>query len=1188
MLYLSSHSAGGVPGTELLQVAISVKEDPYNATGLGIVDDAPAIRAALAAAVAEGRPLYFPPGTYLIARDGGNNWSLLLSGLSNVQVFGEPGLSILKHPDNAAGSGSSLQMVTVRGCTNIEFSGLTFDGNWGNSIVYLRAEITSGFQTYVDLAALPGNELLYEGDGSNFPTSGSVTVVTKDSAQVLTYTGKTSNKFTGVSAGTGILKAGDPIGKIDKRQGSTTITAGSNGLSLPQATINVGSTTKFPTSVAGSKIVQIFTTNGWESITYTGKTGTTLTGCAGGTGTLTTGDSVIYVDGAGNQIDAPPQGDPKNHLVFVYGSDGNSRLPNNGILFRNCEFRDSYGDNIWIGAWSDDVRLENCLGNISARNGVTMSSFTSGVKLSGSKFYNAFTSALDSEPESGPVQGLTIDNCDFGTWFNPHHDPSGGVTMSLQGGTVGRPAEWNYISNVRVSNSRVRGSVYVTDARDVVISANELTCDYQQTSLAPIVVDMFCEGIVIDNNDIYSSMIPANLYNYGAVCVSGRRTHVNAAAQPANVKVSNNRIHARNGIIGVYSEITGGYSGFEGTATGYTAPAGPSTLGAIEVAGTPWTGSIDYWAGHQVLMGGKLANIVGNDANTLLIAPLYENYSSGLAWSDRRGRPVPAPTAGAFKIFATGGRVTIENNTIDCRNRDGEGAGGYGISVDNNGPWDPGFNDGRIVIRGNDIRGATGRAINVRIQTGTTSFKEVQVVGNHAWDDQTPPTCTSHVYFTNAEDITTRVLHSNTQEGAITPVVGLTNGVWRQSDSYPEAWAGYEDPNGLIAAVPGSTYSYIPAAAVLIKETNETFNTGWNPFSNALFANVRSIGQPVFGGGALDFTAPGVMPASVNGDIELLFISTNHTGAPGADATLSTPAGFVKKVSNTSTFGANVIVNRGAVWWRRKRPGDVPPVVADSGDHNEALIIAVKDVIGFGDPFDFNPVVNANNAASSPANVTALGGTTISDGALFFNLATWFSSGPTNNIGSWVNADTDLTAASEIVDAGVTAAFEKIGIGLYQGRVETAAAIGNTTATINAENYAVWTAITFALKPAVASARASGLITCTTKANYVDTDYLTLGDGFTLPREFEFDTAGNGVTAGRVQVNISTDTTAAQVAARLRTAILATFAGLDVVDNGDGTLTLSNRWPGSGGNVAMSENVANAGHTVSGMTGGQG
>ena len=52
--------------------------------------------------------------------------------------------------------------------------------------------------------------------------------------------------------------------------------------------------------------------------------------------------------------------------------------------------------------------------------------------------------------------------------------------------------------------------------------------------------------------------------------------------------------------------------------------------------------------------------------------------------------------------------------------------------------------------------------------------------------------------------------------------------------------------------------------------------------------------------------------------------------------------------------------------------------------------------------------------------------------------------------------------------------------------------------------------------------------------------------------------------------------TLSQVRSRLRTAILANQPALNVVDNADGTLTVVHQWPGVGGNVTMTENVANA------------
>lgn len=72
-------------------------------------------------------------------------------------------------------------------------------------------------------------------------------------------------------------------------QGKTTIAAGSNGVSLPQSTINVASATTLLTSGT----VTIVTSAGAQTVTYTGKSGTTITGASGGTGTMSTGGAVV-------------------------------------------------------------------------------------------------------------------------------------------------------------------------------------------------------------------------------------------------------------------------------------------------------------------------------------------------------------------------------------------------------------------------------------------------------------------------------------------------------------------------------------------------------------------------------------------------------------------------------------------------------------------------------------------------------------------------------------------------------------------------------------------------------------------------------------------------------------------------------------------------------------------------------
>lgn len=111
----------------------------------------------------------------------------------------------------------------------------------------------------------------------------------------------------------------------------------------------------------------------------------------------------------------------------------------------------------------------------------------------------------------------------------------------------------------------------------------------------------------------------------------------------------------------------------------------------------------------------------------------------------------------------------------------------------------------------------------------------------------------------------------------------------------------------------------------------------------------------------------------------------------------------------------------------------------------------------------------------------------------------------------------------------------------------------------------------------IKQANPTGTINCLAKASMADTDYITINDGINAAVLYEFDTVGDGATGGRVRVNISGATSAADVAALLKTAIEANQPYITVTDAGSGVLTLAS----TSRNITVTENVANAGFTVS-------
>lgn len=117
---------------------------------------------------------------------------------------------------------------------------------------------------------------------------------------------------------------------------NTAISAGSNGASLPQATINVtaNSTVSYPP--VGSILVT--TAAGGQIVTYTGTTASTFTGCSGGTGGMTTGGAVTPLPSlapgtlgttfAGTNGTVLPQA-----TITVSNTSG---FPSSGTFLANC------------------------------------------------------------------------------------------------------------------------------------------------------------------------------------------------------------------------------------------------------------------------------------------------------------------------------------------------------------------------------------------------------------------------------------------------------------------------------------------------------------------------------------------------------------------------------------------------------------------------------------------------------------------------------------------------------------------------------------------------------------------------------------------------------------------------------------------------------------------------------------
>jgi hypothetical protein len=170
--------------------------------------------------------------------------------------------------------------------------------------------------------------------------------------------------------------SGDQTRDIILRQwpclvGNTQVAAGSNGAVLPQATVNVVSTSGFhqgtgsdPSQALPSVALQTGVST-YSVITYTGTTATSFTGCSGGTGTLSSATGLnncfspcVFFDPGGYWGQAPSAFAPGTLLVLgvqvvVDTDDSQGKISERGLLRRiggsGAGFVGFYPENFYSG-----------------------------------------------------------------------------------------------------------------------------------------------------------------------------------------------------------------------------------------------------------------------------------------------------------------------------------------------------------------------------------------------------------------------------------------------------------------------------------------------------------------------------------------------------------------------------------------------------------------------------------------------------------------------------------------------------------------------------------------------------------------------------------------------------------------------------------------------------------------------
>ncbi|MDB4278137.1 hypothetical protein N9917_00905, partial [Deltaproteobacteria bacterium] len=197
------------------------------------------------------------------------------------------------------------RQITIGNNTGV--TGVAIETGSGNLLIDSPITTMTGNLTVQGTTTTVESEIVNVADNFLYLNDGYTTPSALEGGFVTNYLPTSSSDS--VATGGFTASGGGQNAEVAVDDSQTAIAAGSNGASLPQATINVGDTTGFP----ASGTVYVLTDGGLQTVTYTGTTATTFTGCSGGSGVMSTGGVVsesatyltagdfVQVSGADNQ-----------------------------------------------------------------------------------------------------------------------------------------------------------------------------------------------------------------------------------------------------------------------------------------------------------------------------------------------------------------------------------------------------------------------------------------------------------------------------------------------------------------------------------------------------------------------------------------------------------------------------------------------------------------------------------------------------------------------------------------------------------------------------------------------------------------------------------------------------------------------------------------------------------------------
>jgi hypothetical protein len=193
---------------------------------------------------------------------------------------------------------------------------------------------------------------------------------------------------------------------------------------------------------------------------------------------------------------------------------------------------------------------------------------------------------------------------------------------------------------------------------------------------------------------------------------------------------------------------------------------------------------------------------------------------------------------------------------------------------------------------------------------------------------------------------------------------------------------------------------------------------------------------------------PALPSGIATNDILLLFVETSNQAVSISNSNGGTWTEITNSPQGCGT-AAGTTGARLTAFWSRYNGSQGVPTVSDSGDHQQARMIAIRGAVSSGNPW--NVTAGGVEATSDTSGSIPGATTTVANTLVVTAIATSLpDSSSTTRFSAWTNAN--LTSLTERTDNSVTAGNGG-GLGIATGIKATAGAYGNTAVTLATSAY---------------------------------------------------------------------------------------------------------------------------------------